>query len=157
MIAGRRAAAAGTKSIRRQVDPIITRSATLSTLHTRPAVESGRTRRRSSSLRGVEAPTAKSLPAYVLNCPETQVTTLPNGLRVASEVSARHFFRCWICLLDHCARLSLRFNKREPVAGVTRREFPGNWGRKVPTSRRRPNVWLPVDESRGNGIRWRVD
>ena len=34
----------------------------------------------------VAAPAAKALPSYVLNCPETQVTTLPNGLRVASEV-----------------------------------------------------------------------
>jgi len=31
-------------------------------------------------------PKASALPSYVLNCPETQVTTLPNGLRVASEV-----------------------------------------------------------------------
>lgn len=30
-----------------------------------------------------------NLPDYVLNCPETRVTTLPNGLRVASEVSKK--------------------------------------------------------------------
>lgn len=34
-----------------------------------------------------QMPRASALPSYVLNCPETQVTTLPNGLRVASEVS----------------------------------------------------------------------
>ena len=39
-----------------------------------------------SSLQRANVPTAKELPSYVLNCPETQVTTLPNGLRVASEV-----------------------------------------------------------------------
>lgn len=33
-----------------------------------------------------QLPKASALPSYVLNCPETQVTTLPNGLRVASEV-----------------------------------------------------------------------
>lgn len=33
-----------------------------------------------------QVPQASALPSYVLNCPETQVTTLPNGLRVASEV-----------------------------------------------------------------------
>lgn len=46
-------------------------------------------RRNLSALQGAEslaAPAAKALPSYVLNCPETEVTTLPNGLRVASEV-----------------------------------------------------------------------
>lgn len=46
-------------------------------------------RRDLSSFQGaspVAAPAAKALPSYVLNCPETEVTTLPNGLRVASEV-----------------------------------------------------------------------
>lgn len=51
-------------------------------------------------------PKASALPSYVLNCPETQVTTLPNGLRVASEVgpdSIRSFCAifvaslCWLC------------------------------------------------------------
>ncbi|CAM9668469.1 unnamed protein product, partial [Laminaria digitata] len=40
-----------------------------------------------SALQRASVPTAKELPSYVLNCPETQVTTLPNGLRVASETS----------------------------------------------------------------------
>jgi mitochondrial-processing peptidase subunit beta len=31
------------------------------------------------------APSAASFPDYVLHCPETKVTTLPNGLRVATE------------------------------------------------------------------------
>lgn len=50
-------------------------------------------RRGFASLRAqtAESPAAlakvNDLPSYVLNCPETQVTTLPNGLRVASETS----------------------------------------------------------------------
>lgn len=46
-------------------------------------------RRGMSALQRASVPTAKELPSYVLNCPETQVTTLPNGLRVASEVRTR--------------------------------------------------------------------
>ena len=44
-----------------------------------------------SALQRVSVPTAAELPSYVLNCPETQVTTLPNGLRVASEVRCNLF------------------------------------------------------------------
>lgn len=44
-------------------------------------------RRGLSAMQGTVVPMARALPSYVLNCPETQVTTLPNGLRVASEVS----------------------------------------------------------------------
>jgi processing peptidase subunit beta len=32
---------------------------------------------------------ANNFPAYVLNAPATEVTTLPNGVRVASEVGLR--------------------------------------------------------------------
>lgn len=63
-------------------------------------------RRGFASLRAqtAESPAAlakvNDLPSYVLNCPETQVTTLPNGLRVASEVNKRseHVSEAFLCL-----------------------------------------------------------
>lgn len=56
-------------------------------------------RQLSTTMKAAETPSAKALPSYILNCPETQVTTLPNGLRVASEVGFTP--RCAARCLDH--------------------------------------------------------
>ncbi|CAN0015054.1 unnamed protein product [Ectocarpus sp. 12 AP-2014] len=52
-----------------------------------PTTTTTTTTRRPFSAARAALPIASELPSYVLNCPETQVTTLPNGLRVASETS----------------------------------------------------------------------
>lgn len=113
MLSGKRAFEAGSTTLRRNGGGglIRPRNALASTVGT-PGAPSTLLRQQSSlgavgaaaaaARRGFSASQAaplvkaSALPSYVLNCPETQVTTLPNGLRVASEVRlAMWYWCCW--------------------------------------------------------------
>lgn len=92
MLSGKRALDAGSTTLRRNGGLIRPRNALASSVgagdlqQQTPLGAAGATARRSFSAMQAPLPKASALPSYVLNCPETQVTTLPNGLRVASEV-----------------------------------------------------------------------
>lgn len=99
MLSGMRVARVGSNTLRRNAGVIRPRHAAAaaagsagelhSSQHTPlplAATAGATTTRRAFSTARAALPKASELPSYVLNCPETQVTTLPNGLRVASEV-----------------------------------------------------------------------
>ncbi|CAM9268685.1 unnamed protein product, partial [Hapterophycus canaliculatus] len=96
MLSGKRALEAGSTTLRRNSGLIRPRNALAPSVgagepggrqQQSALVASGAVARRGFSALQAPLPKASALPSYVLNCPETQVTTLPNGLRVASETS----------------------------------------------------------------------
>ncbi|CAM9789232.1 unnamed protein product [Scytosiphon promiscuus] len=96
MLSGKRAFEAGSTTLRRNGGLIRPRNSLASSVvavgsgareQQSPLGAPGAAARRGFSASPAPLPKASALPSYVLNCPETQVTTLPNGLRVASETS----------------------------------------------------------------------